>query len=189
MLITSPTLKCGDLPRSIAGYVWKSTAAHQVALSLLSIIVFGLSTLPLEIQRRVVNNAIRAGAADTILWLAGAYAAVALAQNGVKLGLNVYRGWVSEASVRCLRRIILEPANAHAGGSASHKEPGVEVAMVLSEADPIGGFVGISMSEPLLQGGILLSIIGYMTWLEPWMAILSVAYLVPQLFFVRCCNG
>jgi ABC-type multidrug transport system fused ATPase/permease subunit len=180
----SPTLKRGDLPRTIAGYVWQSTGAHQIGLSLLSVVVFGLSTLPLEIQRRIVNDAIRTGATDTILWLAGAYAAVALAQNGVKLGLNVYRGWVSEASVRRLRRIILEPGETGTGNSANHNEAGVEVAMVLSEADPIGGFVGISVSEPLLQGGVLLSIIGYMTWLEPWMAILSVAYLVPQLLFV-----
>ncbi len=39
--------------------------------------------------------------------------------------------------------------------------------MVLEEAEPIGGFTGISISEPLLQGGILLSVVGYMLALSP----------------------
>jgi ABC-type bacteriocin/lantibiotic exporter with double-glycine peptidase domain len=61
---------------------------------------------------------------------------------------------------------------------------GVEISMMLSESEPIGGFVGISLSEPLLQGGILLSVFGYLAFLEPWMALLSVAVFSPQLVFV-----
>ena len=42
--------------------------------------------------------------------------------------------------------------------------------MAVAEAEPIGGFVGMAISEPLLQAGILVSVIGYMTYLEPWTA-------------------
>jgi ABC-type multidrug transport system fused ATPase/permease subunit len=175
----------GGLPRTITGYVWRATGLHQVLLSLLSAVVFGLSAIPLELQRRIVNDAIRNGATSAILWLAAAYAGVAWAQNGVKLGLNVYRGWVSEHTVRRLRRMTYALAGTAAADQNHHLgDTGVEIAMVLSEAEPIGGFVGISASEPLLQGGVLLSVIGYMTWLEPWMAVLAVAFLAPQLIFV-----
>jgi len=33
--------------------------------------------------------------------------------------------------------------------------------MMIAEVEPIGGFVGASVSEPLLQGGILLSVLAY----------------------------
>jgi len=33
--------------------------------------------------------------------------------------------------------------------------------MIIAEVDPIGGFVGGSVSEPLLQGGILASVVAY----------------------------
>jgi ABC-type bacteriocin/lantibiotic exporter with double-glycine peptidase domain len=56
--------------------------------------------------------------------------------------------------------------------------------MILDEAVPIGGFVGISVSEPLLQGGIMVSVIGYMVYLETYMALLSLLFLIPQLIFV-----
>src|SRR4029453_16766349 len=96
------------LPRTIIGYVVRSSGRHQIALALLSAAVFGLSSVPLELQRRIVNDAIKNGAIETILWLAAAYAGVALLEQGLKLVLNVYRGWVSEDAVRTLRKTLEE---------------------------------------------------------------------------------
>ena len=33
--------------------------------------------------------------------------------------------------------------------------------MIVAGVEPIGGFVGASISEPLLQGGVLLSVLAY----------------------------
>lgn len=163
------------MPRTLFGYIWQVSRRHQVALCLLSITVFLLSAVPLELQRRIVNDAIGKGALDTILWLAIAYAAVALTEGAVKLWLNVYRSRVSERAVRDLRRRVAED-RAISGGA--------EISMILTESEPIGGFVGMSISEPLLQGGVLLSVFGYMVWLNPWMALLSIAVFSPQVVFV-----
>lgn len=171
------------MPATLFGYIWKISSRHQVGLCLLSITVFLLSAVPLELQRRIVNDAIVKGALDTIMWLAIAYAAVALTEGAVKLLLNIYRSWVSENAVRHLRLGMGGlTGNALAGNRAMAE--GVEISMILSEAEPIGGFVGMSFSEPLLQGGILLSVFGYLAWLEPWMALLSVAVFAPQVVFV-----
>lgn len=173
-----------SMPRTIFAYIWRISARHQLGLALLSVTVFLLSAAPLELQRRIVNDAIQNGAVASILWLALAYAGVALAEGGVKLVLNIYRGWVSESAVRHLRRTIIpltERVPQH--GDAAHAE-GVEISIILSEVEPIGGFVGISLSEPLLQGGVLLTVFGYMTYLEPRMALLCLAIVSPQLVFV-----
>ena len=61
--------------------------------------------------------------------------------------------------------------------------------MVLAEAEPVGGFVGISVSEPLLQGGILFAVFGYMIYLQPLMAIFNLAVFSPQLVFVPLMQG
>jgi ABC-type multidrug transport system fused ATPase/permease subunit len=166
------------LPKTIAGFVVRFSGKHQIGLAILSIAVFALSAAPLELQRRIVNDAIKSGMVDRIIWLAAAYAGVALTEQSLKLLLNVYRAWVAENSVRLLRR---EVAKLHEHNA---DETGVGLAMMVSEVEPIGGFVGISISEPLLQGGILLSVIGYMVFLEPWTAVLSMAFLGPQMVFV-----
>ena len=179
------------LPRTLMGYVLRSSGHHQVGLAVLAVGVFGLTSVPLEIQRRIVNDAIKNGATSTIVWLAVAYAGVALLEQAFKLGLNVYRGWVSENAVRTLRETLRdsglhELALRDVQREATHEssEIGTHAAMVVSEAEPIGGFVGMAFSEPLLQTGILASVIGYMTFLEPWALVLSAGFLVPQMLFV-----
>lgn len=166
------------------GYVLQKSGRHQAALAVLSVAVFALSAVPLELQRRIVNDAIGSGAVRTIFLLALAYAGVAMLEQALKLVLNVYRAWVSETAVRALRRTLHVQRGDLAPGALSSDTTGVEIAMIVEEAQPIGGFVGISMSEPLLQGGILASVIGYMIYLEPWMAALCPLFFLPQLVFV-----
>src|SRR5580704_3138713 len=165
------------LPRTIIGYVIRNSGIHQLGLAALSAAVFGLSAVPLELQRRIVNDAIKNGATRTIMWLAIAYAGVAVLEQGFKLALNVYRGWVSEDAVRTLRRTLHDTGAGQHAAAQDTGEVGTHTAMVVAEAEPIGGFVGMAISEPLLQTGILVSVIGYMTFLEPWTLVLCGAFL------------
>jgi hypothetical protein len=111
-------------------------------------LLFLISAAPLELQRRIVNDALQRGDFVTIAVLALAYFGVPIAQGGIKLAMNVYRGWVSENSTRYLRSVVL----AALGRGANHPlglRSGVDISIVLAEADPIGSFVGVSFSEPL----------------------------------------
>lgn len=170
------------MPRTIIGYAFCRTGRHQAGLAALSIAVFLLSAVPLELQRRIVNTIVEHGAFATILWLALAYAGVALAEQSLKLALNVYRGWVAEASVRTLRTTAGDTAEA--ANHVTAADTGVEIAVILEEVEPIGGFTGISVSEPLLQGGILVSVLGYMLYLDLGLTLLVLAFFLPQLMFV-----
>lgn len=172
------------MPQTLFRYIWQVSRRHQVGLCLLSITVFLLSAVPLELQRRIVNDAIGKGALDTIIWLAIAYAVVAVAEGAIKLWLNIYRSRVSERAVRDLRRRA-GALNGHAATAEGRAiSGGVEISMILTESEHIGGFVGMSVSEPLLQGGVLLSVFGYLVWLHPMMALLSIAVFSPQMAFV-----
>src|SRR5262245_60122510 len=135
-------MECPALPRTIMGYVMRCSGRHQIVLALLSAGVFGLSSVPLELQRRIVNDAIKTGATRTILWLAVAYAGVAPIEQGLKLTLNIYRAWVSEDAVRSLRKTLIDAGHADSGATGTH------AVMVVAEAEPIGGFVGMAISEP-----------------------------------------
>ena len=173
-------MQCPVLPQTMMGFVLRCSGRHQIALALLAAAVFGLSSVPLELQRRIINDAIRSGATETIFWLAAAYAGVALLEQALKLALNLYRAWVSEDAVRGLRRTLEDIQE----GTGDASLAGTHAAMAVAEAEPIGGFVGMAISEPLLQVGILVSVVGYMTYLEPWTLALSVAFLLPQAVFV-----
>lgn len=177
------------LPQTLFGYIWQVSARQQIALCLLAITVFLLTTVPLELQRRIVNDAIKNGSIRTIVWLALAYAAVAFAEGVIKLGMNVYRSWVSERAVRHLRQSVSALTGDAISKDDMTRAQGIEISMIVSEVEPIGGFVGTSVSEPMLQGGILVSVFGYLVYLEPRMALLCILVFMPQMVFVPLIQG
>ncbi|APT32811.1 MULTISPECIES: ABC transporter ATP-binding protein [Methylobacterium] len=170
-------------PRTLPAFIASASGAHQLALVAMATALFVADLAPLELQRRVVNAALPGGSARTILLLAALYIAAATAMGALKLALNIYRSYVSESAVRRLRRTLLQDLGTLAPGDRAAVE-GVEVSLVLAEAEPVGAFVGVSVSEPVLEGGIVLGTFGYMLYLNPLMAALALAVFVPQMVFV-----
>jgi ABC-type multidrug transport system fused ATPase/permease subunit len=171
------------MPAGIFGYVWQTTARHQIWLAALSIVIFLLTMGPLELQRQIVNSALESGSMDRIAWLCAAYAALGLGAGGIKLGFNVFRGWVGESAVRDLRRSVYDHA-AECEDYGDPRQEGIDMSIILAEAEPVGDFVGISISEPLMQIGTLITVFGYMAVLQPWMAVFSIGLFSVQVVFI-----
>jgi ABC-type multidrug transport system fused ATPase/permease subunit len=183
--MSKPLPQCEDaaMPASIFRYVWQTGARHQVWLAALAIVLFVLTMGPLELQRRIVNSALESGTAGRVAWLCAAYAGLVLGAGGIKLGFNIFRGWISENAVRDLRRRVY----VHAAACEDCKDPeqeGIGMSIILTEAEPVGGFVGLSISEPLMQVGTLVTVFSYMVVLQPWMAGLSLVLFSVQAFFI-----
>lgn len=172
------------VPATLLGFIRQSSGWHQLCLLGVSVAVFLLSAAPLEIQRRLVNDALKGNAYRPILVLAVAYAGVALGEGVMKLVMNMYRAWISEHSVRSLRRSIHAALDGRSTEHQSEDSRGIGVSMILAEAEPIGGYVGSSISEPILQAGILASVLGYMVFLHPVMAVVALVVLSPQIVLV-----
>jgi len=172
------------MPATFFGFVWRVSAWSQLWLSLLAIAVFVLNTVPLEMQRRILNAAVLDGDVKLVLALAVAYAGVVLSEGLVKLLMNVYRGWVGEKAVRALRLAASTLVGSLPEPRATAGIQGVEISLILAEPEPIGGFVGIAVSELVLEVGILLSVFGYMFFMQPLLAMVCLAIFAPQLVFV-----
>ena len=186
-----------DTPaRSLYGYVWRMSGWHQAWLSLLAALVAGLSMAPLELQRRIVNNAIGGEDLPLLGVLAAVYLAVVVLQTGLKYLLRVGQGWVSESAIRYTRRHLLgihqsrragpdrgdeagrnERGRAEGGGG---DEGGRAVSIIGAEVEQLGGFAGEAVAEPLVSGGMMLAILGYMFVVEPVLAAACLAFFVPQ---------
>ncbi len=172
------------VPTTLTQFIQASSGWHQLWLLIISTLVFLMSTAPLEVQRRLINGALKGQDYHPILVLAGLYAALALGEGLLKLVMNMYRAWISEHAVRSLRRSIDALLNSRSAHPGEADQTGIGVSMILAEAEPIGGFVGSAVSEPLLQAGILASVLAYMIYLHPMMAVVAVAVFSPQMIFV-----
>ena len=172
------------LPRGVFGYVLATSAVHQLLLLALTVAVFLLEVVPLELQRRIVNDLVKHRPYLWIVWLCAVYAGVVLVQGGSKLGLNIYRGWVGERAKRDLRRRVHGVVEGPPDTSPAAEAQGIAISMIVAEVEPVGGFVGESVSEPLLQAGIIASVVSYLIHVDPWMALAALALFLPQLVFV-----
>ena len=177
------------MPRNIYRYVLETSGWHQLCLMVLTVAVFLLEVVPLELQRRIVDDVVKHRDFWWVVSLAGIYAATALLQGGTKLVLNVYRSWVGECATRDLRRRVHVLVSSNSAASSTPEAEGIQASMIVAEVESIGGFVGGSVSEPLLQGGILCSVLAYMIHVDLWMAATAFALFVPQLLFVPMMQG
>lgn len=180
-LTRSPSADAVTLPGGLFRYVAGTSWAHQFPLLVLTIGVFLLEVVPLELQRRIVNDAVKHRSFSAVVLLCAAYAAAVILQGAMKLGLNIYRAWVGERAKRDLRRTIYV---ATGSGSRTADDQGTAVSMAVAEVEPIGNFIGGAVSEPLLQAGILGTVITYIIHIDPWMGAAALALLGPQMIFV-----
>src|SRR4030081_1737042 len=179
----------GGMPGNIYRYVLATSGWHQLGLVALTVAVFLLEVVPLELQRRIVNDLVKHREYWSMIALAAAYAGTVLVQGGTKLVLNIYRSWVGERATRDLRRRVHLLVSSGSAASSSPEAEGIQASMIVAEVESIGGFVGGSFSEPLLQGGILLSVLAYMIHVDFWMAATAFVLFVPQLIFVPLMQG
>lgn len=155
-------------------FIWSHSARDQVVVCLVALLTLPLTLAPLELQRRVIDDAVANKAVDLLLTLAAIYAGVVIAQQIVKFTYNVLRGRLSEKMNRAMRsRIIKEP-------DLDTEEDGDVVSMLTGEVEPIGGFAGDAYAQVVTEGGVLLTIFAYMLYTEFWLAVVAIAAFIPQ---------
>jgi len=171
-------------PRSLYRYIWQISGRSQILLAILSVFIFLLDLIPLELQRRIVNDAIGRKLFWSLVWLCGIYAVTALLQGAAKLCWNIYRNSVGEATSQRLRLDTFAASLRHPEPDAAAGKEGIGISIIVSEADPVGLFVATSVSEPVLQGGVLVAVFAYLIYLQPWMALVALTLFIPQCAFV-----
>lgn len=166
--------------RSLIGYIWRMSGRHQVWICMLALVVAGLTAIPLELQRRIVDDVVRDERLDLLWILAGAYLAVLLVQGGAKYALHMYQGWLSESAVRYNRSHLTRLYERHET-ARERAHSGEAISIIGAEVDRLGGFVGEGFSQPVVNAGMMVAILGYMLVVEPLVALISLVFVAPQI--------
>ena len=109
--------------------------------------------------------------------------------------MNRVRGRISAQVTHALRHsvyycvyTVVKPESWKHNAHHSVDE-GAVVSMLSSEVEKLGGFAGQAISQPLLQIGTALFVVGYMLFIEPLVAGVALALYAPQLFIVPWIQG
>ena len=183
------------MPRSLYKYIIQKSGRAQILAVVLTLALVPLATVPLDLQRRMLNDAVEGGSLNLLVQLGLLYLAAIIVSDTLKYAMNRVRGRISAQVTHALRHsvyycvyTVVKPEswkhNAHHG-----VDEGAVVSMLSSEVEKLGGFAGQAISQPVLQIGTAIVVIGYMLIIEPLVAGVALALYAPQLFIVPWLQG
>lgn len=172
---------------TVWGYVWRMSGWHQVCVALMAGLIAALGAVPLDLQRRIVDDAIAAKDVDALILFAGLYLAAIVVQAILKFTTRLYQAWLAESAIRYTRAHLLGIFDRHLDDSED--DAGHVTSIVTTEVEKLGGFVGEAIAQPVVQAGTLLALLGYMVVVEPLVATISMVFLVAQVAIVPPLQG
>jgi ABC-type multidrug transport system fused ATPase/permease subunit len=176
-------MRSGVTARSLYHYVWQTSRTPQLLICVLTMIIAPLPMAYLELQRRMVDEAVTDRSPSLLMKLAAAYLVVICIKSGLKYALNMAKGTAIETVARDLRRRVM--VKAADTGDARSQVPGATLVSILAaETEDMAGFAGDAFAVPLLSGGTVLYVVGYLLWVQPEIAILALAVYLPQMVIV-----
>lgn len=157
--------------------ILRQTQHLQFAIIVLGLALPPLAVVPLHLQERIIDEGILHKDTDLIVWLAGAYVLAVVVRSLLKFGVIFFRGWIAEIVSRVLRTAMINAQRKRTSEQA-RESLGAATSVLAAEVEPLGGFAAEALNTPLIQGGTLLSVFGYMFATEWSLAAIGVVALM-----------
>lgn len=164
--------------------IWRASAGRQIILIVLSIAIAGLAAVPLEFQRDIVNHLTSDDiGTERLLYLGTGMMSVILLSLALKWLLGYRAGTLGEDLIRMIRqRLLVRSSDLSETGEKMRS--GTMTTAISAEAEELGKFAGGAFSDPVVQIGTLISVIGYISSTQPGLGMIAFSMIVPQIIIV-----
>lgn len=164
--------------------IWRASAGRQIILIILSLAIAGLAAVPLEFQRDIINHLTAKDVeAEHLLFLGAGMMGVILLSLGLKWILGFRAGTLGEDLIRMIRQRLLARAE-DVEETGENIRKGTMTTAISAEAEELGKFAGGAFSDPVVQIGTLVSVIGYISSTQPGLGMIAFSMIVPQIIIV-----
>ncbi len=170
--------------RSLFSWIFGPNTKLQLLLLVLIAVTVFARVLPLEMQKRIVNEAIRLRNIDLLIHYCTIYLASVVSASLLKYIINSIQVVISQRTLARMRdglfaHIITLPLNFF-----RNTQPGMVVSAIISELALPSNFVGMALAVPIINLLTLLAFAVYLFWLNPWLAALSLSIYPAVIFLV-----
>ncbi|KIC47461.1 ABC transporter permease [Ruegeria sp. ANG-S4] len=164
--------------------IWRASAGRQIILIILSIAIAALAAVPLEFQRDIINHlTTKEIETDRLILLGAGMMGVILLSLGLKWVLGFRAGTLGEDLIRMIRQRLLARA-VDVGEDGENVRKGTMTTAISAEAEELGKFAGGAFSDPVVQIGTLISVIGYISSTQPGLGAIAFSMILPQIIIV-----
>ena len=170
--------------QSLFSWVLTSSIKLQVTLVLIILVTVIARVIPLEMQKRIVNEAISLSKFDLLLLYCGIYLAAVIFASFFKFLINYIQTIIAQRALEQMRKglyhhILTLPLNFF-----RKTQPGMVVSSLITELTTAGNFVGMAIAVPVTNILTLVAFAGYLIWLHPLLGLVSLSIYPIVLFII-----
>ena len=170
--------------RSLFSWVFAGKLKLQILLIFIIAITVFARVVPLEMQKRIVNEAINLRKVDLLLIYCGIYLAAVLVAGGLKFLINYLQTIIGQNALADIRKHLYHHILTLPLSFFRNTQPGMVVSTLVTELATAGNFVGMALAVPVTNVLTLVAFAGYLIWLNPLLAVVSLSIYPIVLFLV-----
>lgn len=183
MAETKPSI----VKRSIFSWIMPGNVKLQLMLLLIIGVMIFARVLPLEMQKRIVNEAIKLQSIDLLLMYCGIYLAASVVFGALKYLTNIIQTLITQRATANMRKELYRHILTLPLSFFRNTQPGTVVNALTAELTLPGNFVGMAIASPVTNILTLVAFAVYLFILNPLLAAVSlsiyplVVFLIPVL--------
>lgn len=178
-----PSDKTPVVKRSLFSWVFPGNVKWQVMIVILVGITVGARVLPMEMQKRIINEAIYLRKLDMLYIYCGFYLGAVVLSVFLKFVISVLQTHISQKALATMRKDVYHHVLTLPLNFFRKTQPGMVVSSLITELVPAGQFAGQALAVPLINIMTLVAFAIYLIYLN-WMLALITLSIYPVILFL-----
>ena len=184
------------MEKTLFSFIWKYSRTDQIKLLILTLLLFPLLYITLDLPKRIINDAIGADGSTVDVFgiemaqltllaiLCVAFLLSVIAHGLLKMRINTMKGITAERMLQRFRFALINRIVRFPKPYFQRVSQGELVSMVTAESEPMGGMMGDAISQPVMQAGQMLTILGFLFLQSFWFGLASIALIPLQAWLI-----
>ncbi|WP_245796729.1 ABC transporter ATP-binding protein/permease [Halodesulfovibrio marinisediminis] len=139
------------------------------------VITVGMRLVPIEMQKRIVSEAIQLKKIDALIYYCMIYISAVFLAGVLKYAINILQSKVGENTLYRIRKHLYDHILTLPMPFFRRTSPGLVVSTLMTELLPMATFAGAAISAPLVNILTFFAFAGYMFYLDPILATISIS--------------
>ncbi len=161
--------------RSLFSWIFPGNTKLQILLLIIISVTVFARVVPLEMQKRIVNQAIMLSDLEMLLLYCGIYLIAVIVANGLKFLINMIETTISERTLSNMRKELFGHIITLPLSFFRRTQPGMVVSALVTELSTAGNFVGMAVSTPVINLLTLVAFAVYLIYLNWLLALVSLS--------------
>ena len=161
--------------RSLFSWILHRYWPLQLLLLLIIAVSIFFRVVPLELQKRIINTAIALKKTDLLLLYCGLYIGAVILFSSLKYAINMLQGYIGQKILVGMRDELYQHILRLPLQFFRETQPGTVMTSLMGELGAVGAFLGNALAIPITSVLTLLTFAGYMFFLDPELALISLA--------------